>query len=62
MTRSMKHYCEVAPMTDYLFELKSRKMDFQGPDLKLQTLDQKPLPTMTQGQFEELGEIVIGAI
>ena len=64
ITRSMKHYCEVAPQVDFLAELRARKLDFQGPDLKLLPIDSKEvqLPKMSQGEFEELGEQVIGAI
>lgn len=62
ITRSMKHYCEVASQTDFLLELKMRNLEFKGPDLKLLPPGMPTLPKMTQGQFEDLGEVVIGAV
>lgn len=45
----MRNYCEVGPQTDFLGELRARKLEFQGPDLKLLPIDskEKQLPKMT---------------
>jgi hypothetical protein len=58
-----QHYCELGPKTDFLDLLCKRGLAFTGDDLKLLPISgDKSLPKMNQGQFEELGDLVTGAI